>query len=113
MANCAETRRTDSLLRQQREGAVPVVRWRILLIIEDARLIERVQIAERAGLVGTPAALDRHQRTFPITAAITGEHLDGEVAQVLEASGMGDIFAPGDGIDDLRLFLAFDHDEIE
>src|ERR1700730_6865938 len=101
------------LLRQQRERAVPVFRRRVLLVAPDARLIQIVEQLERICVVGLAAALDRHQRALPVAAAIAGQHLDGEVAQPLEAAGLRDVRAAGNGIDDLGLFLALHHDEIE
>src|SRR5690349_6778125 len=94
-----------ALLRQQLIGAVPVVRRRVLLVVPDPRLIEVIEIFERIRLVGPAATIDRRQRTIPVAAAITGQHLDGEVAQPLETFGLRDILAAGDGVDHLRLLL--------
>src|ERR1700720_3660529 len=70
-----------ALLRQQRKSAIPIVGRRVFLIAEQARFIERVKIVKRPRLVGAPSAFDRGQRAFPIAAAITGQHFDGQVAQ--------------------------------
>src|ERR1700730_13918126 len=101
------------LFRQQREGSVPVFRRRVFLIAADSRLVQIIEQLERMGVVGPATALDRRQRAVPVAAAITRQHLDGQVAQSLKAAGLRDILAPGDGIDDLGLLLALDHDEIE
>ena len=58
-------------------------------------------------------ARNRRQRAVPVAAAIAGQHLDGQVAQPLEAARLRGILAPGNGIDHFRLFLALHHDEIE
>src|SRR6202045_5199439 len=101
------------LLRQQREGAVPVFRRRVFPVSLNSRLIQIIEIFERVRVVGLAAALDRGQRALPVAAAIARQHLDGEVTQALEAAGLCDILAAGDGIDHLGLLLALDHDEIE
>src|SRR5579863_942875 len=102
-----------ALFRQQRKGAVPVFRRRIFPIVENAGLIQIVEQFQAARIVALAAALDRRQRAFPIPVAVTCQHLDRQVAQELELAGLRDVVTAGDGIDDLRLLLAFDHDEIE
>src|ERR1700759_2389285 len=102
-----------SLLRQQRIGSVPVVRRRIFLKAANSRFVEIVEQVERSRVVGAATALDRGESAFPIAAAITGQHLDGQVAQALEAAGLHRVLAAGDGVDDLRLLLALDHDKVE
>src|SRR5258705_12993651 len=101
------------LFRQQREGTVPVFRRRVFLIAANSRLVEIVEQLERVGVIGLAASLDRLQRAVPVAAAITRQYFDGQVAQALEAAGLRGILAPGNGVDDLRLFLALDHDKIE
>src|SRR6202011_2718933 len=101
------------LFRQQREGTILVLRRRVFLIAADSRLVQIIEQLERMGVVGPAAALDRRERAIPVAAAITCQHLDGQVAQSLEAAGLRGVLAPRDGIDDLGLLLALHHDEVE
>ena len=105
--------RTAALFRQQRESAVPVFRRRVFLILWIRASYRLYSSSSAWALVGGAAAFDRRQRALPVAAAITGQHLDGQVAQPLKAAGLRGVFAAGDGIDDLGLLLALDHDEIE
>src|ERR1700730_13396055 len=50
-----------TLLRQQREGAVPVLRRWIVPEFADARLVEIVEIVQRLGFVGAAATPCRGQ----------------------------------------------------
>src|ERR1700740_2908300 len=79
------------LLRQQLIGAVPVVRWRVSLVADEARFVEIVEIFERIDLVGLAAALDRGERAVPVAIAVAGQHLDREIAQALELFGLRDV----------------------
>src|SRR6185437_6484531 len=96
-------------LRQQRERPVPVLRRRILLVTPDPRLIEIVEQFERMSLVGLAATLDCLQRAGPVASTVAGQHLDGQVAQALEAAGLRGVLAARDGVDHLGLLLALDH----
>src|SRR5262249_52359691 len=106
-------RRILSLLRQQRIGAVPVFRRRGLDVAANADFVEPVERGQRLAVVALAAALDGGERAFPVAAAVAGQHLDGEVAQALEAARLRDVLAAGDGVDHLGLLLALHHDEVE
>ena len=56
---------------------------------------------------------DGRQRAGPVAAAVARQHVHVQLAPALEPSGVGQIVAADDGINHLRLLLAFHRDEIE
>src|SRR5438094_10355364 len=78
----------SSLLRQQRERAVPVFRRRVFHVVTDAVFVEIVEQAQDVAVVVLAAALDCGKRVVPVAAAIAGHHLHGEVAQAVVEAGL-------------------------